>query len=385
MNKQEVPVWGFEEEETRDWPPDLEPVPVPHPPGEGPVVVHGRAARRFREEAERHRRADGRLPEAVLYLPRGSEAPPEAWAYFDTTVAEGDWDALREILACPRRFEMVEMADELPASFLQELDRPVEDVPVADLPLPAQVREHLATCTACREAFHEAVWDRLWLRHQLLCPDVDRLAAYARGTPDPQVAEHLKVCRACQAQVAVLRRVLTPRREWVTIPLPAVAGEVLDRVVATAREQATALAEQGEEIVRGVAEGLARLVDGAGQAGLVPAGTWTRARGVSGSLQQGEITSLLAHAARGNPVLLFGPRQDLTLGWDREREAVWLGHLHAAGREAVPTFRVELRRGEEVLWSGESEAERVAIPLVAFTRALEAGADRVVIWAEAPQ
>ena len=40
-----------------------------------------------------------------------------------------------------------------------------------------------------------------------------------------------------------------------------------------------------------------------------------------------------------------------------------------------------MRKGEEALWQGESEAGSLSIPLADLTEALEAGADQLVILA----
>ena len=148
MEKQRVYLWGFRDEDVQQWPEaftsDVELVFTTDVPSSAPVVVHGVAAERFQAVAMQQASPDGRLPDAILYLPHGMEAPSGAWTYFDATVHEGDWDTLRALLACPQQFQMAEMADDLPVAVLKQLTQPVEALAPADLPL------HTVSYTAVR-------------------------------------------------------------------------------------------------------------------------------------------------------------------------------------------------------------------------------------------
>lgn len=372
MEKQTVYLWGFRDEDVQQWPEaftsDVELVFTTDVPLGAPVVVHGAAAERFQTVAMPQASPDGRLPDAILYLPHGMEAPSGAWTYFDATVHEGDWDTLRALLACPQQFQMAEMADELPVAFLKQLTQPVEALAPADLPLPEEVQHHLRACRTCWGALSTSLAARLRLRHQLLCPSVERLAAYIRGTADVQVERHLaEDCRICRAQAAVLRKELAPR--WQTVPLLPAATEILAGV-----------AHDLQQLLRP----LVVLINGCFAQQMHPAGAWTRARGASGVLEAVELPSLLQSVQQGKSIMLLRPHRDLTIGWDQQRQALWLDRLHGAGRRRVDQFRVEMCRGEEVLWEADSHQGRVWMPLPELEQALQSGADQMVIraWEE---
>ena len=365
MEKQKVHVWGFPAEAMPPWPPDLEPVPITDWPADALVVVHCSAAKRFQMAVAAQPWPDGRLPVAVLYLPRGTAAPPGAWVAFDATVQEGDWPALRALLACPQHFEMATMADELPTTFVQTLERPIEECAPEDLPLPAEVRSHLGTCRTCWDAFRQALADRLWWRGQQLCPTMDQLAAQARGGAEAQVVRHVARCQSCQAQVAVLRRELAP--PWLTVPLRTVATEFL-----------ASLAEEGRQVL----SALAALVSGGLQVDLVPVGAGVRTRDPHSGRQVVDLTALLGQLQSGTPVLLLRPHRDLTITWDSTRQAVRIGSLHGAGKVRITDFGLEIRRGPEVLWEARSQDGHVVVPLADFVQALQAGADEVAILAQ---
>jgi len=133
---------------------DFRPLPRARPP-EGPIVVHLSALKRFIRFAQRMAasQASGRLPEAVLYVPKGKEPPPEAAVYFDAVVREGEEARLAELLSCPLRLSMDEWVEELPleAVFTQGPE------PWKYGRLPEAVRQHLEACKSCREAFREAL------------------------------------------------------------------------------------------------------------------------------------------------------------------------------------------------------------------------------------
>jgi len=359
-----VHTWGFDRAPEVIWPPDLQPIPLgPEPWPEGPVVVHAADAQAFAAAAAARPLPNGRLPEAILYRPPGIVVDAETDGYFDAEVLAEDWDALRRLLACPQQIVQAELAEELPLRFLQELDRPIAEVATAELPLAAAARAHLAECAVCRLAFDRAVEERLRQRRLLLCPDTGRLAAYARGAPDAQVQKHLLTCRACQAEVAVLSERPRPTAQpWLNIPLlppPAM--------------------EPGQPTIFVI---LAALVQGAARGQLTVSGARLTRRGGREALSASEVAEALAQIGRQGQIKLVRPHRDLVVGWDAEEQAIWLGRLHGAGMRSVAAFRVEVRRGEQVLWQGESHEGRTTIPIAALEEALHAGADQVVILEE---
>lgn len=190
---------------------DFRPLPRTHPP-EGPIVVHLSALKRFIRFAQRMAasQASGRLPEAVLYVPKGKEPPPEAAVYFDAVVREGEEARLAELLSCPLRLSMDEWVEELP------LEAVFTPEPWKYGRLPEAVRQHLGACKSCREAFREALEARRRF-HRAFCPDAWVLAAYARGESSEEVKAwepHLSRCPACRVEVRVLQRTEAPEPVW---------------------------------------------------------------------------------------------------------------------------------------------------------------------------
>ncbi|MCS7222806.1 MAG: hypothetical protein RML36_14980 [Anaerolineae bacterium] len=379
-----IPVWGFSSEELAGWPADLKPVPTESIPAEGPVVVHVRALAAFRDQALAHPHPDGRLAEAILYLPRKVAEPKDAWMYFDAVVEAGDWEALRRLTACPRQFKMAEWAEAVPAERLEEISRELESwgakeqssrgelIPALQCfgtlarDVPWEIWGHLAECEPCRWAFVRGLRGRLSLRWMALCPPITRLAAHARGQADPWVEAHLPGCAACRGEMTALRQILQPAAViWLAISL--------------ARQEAQELAASLEAEVRRQLEGLAALLNGFLGAGMILAGGWTRARGVSGPLQPLEFPGLLDALREGRPLTVVRAHRELELRWLPGEDALRLEALRGEWLEPVRAFRVELRRGEAVLWQAESQDGGVTIPLAKLEEALAAGADALAI------
>jgi hypothetical protein len=379
-----IPVWGFPEEALAGWPADLRPRPVQVVPEEGPVLVHVQAVREFQRAAQP--RPDGRLPDAILYLPQGVSEPKEAWVYFDAVVKAGDWEALRRLAACPRQFTVAEWAQEVPAEQREELLQELESMGAEEhgswgaegasmflsspalAPIPLEVQKHLAECEPCRRALARALEGERSLHWLLHCPPVARLAAHARGQADPWVEAHLAHCAACRGELAALQEITKPVPiVWLTISL--------------LRQEAQKVAAGLEAEMRRQAEGLAALVNGLLGAGLAPVGAWTRRGEISGSLQPAELQDLLSHLQEGRPLTLVRPHRELELRWTPEEGALRLETLRGEALEPVRAFRVELRRGEEVLWQTDSQDGGVVIPLAELEKSLAAGVDALVILA----
>lgn len=334
MEKRTVYLWGFRAEEVGSWPADLEPVATMDWPSGAPVIVHADAAERFQAEAVQHLLPDGRLPDAILYLPHGTEAPTESWAYFDAAVAAGDWQALRALLACPRRFQLAQMADNLSVAFVWSLGDHVEELRIEQLPLPEDSRAHLAACHTCREAFSHSLEGRLWVRRKL-----QRETSTANA----------------------------PVRGWLEVPLRSVAEGILAGVT-------------GE--IRHVFEVLATLVSGCVEQQLIPVGAFRSFRAEGRNWQLNTLRSLLEGVYEGEPVRLHRSRRELTIGWDKDHKALWIDGLLGDESAPVKDFRIEVWRGETKLWDASSQQGKVWLPpeeLEKLEQALQAGADQLII------
>lgn len=201
----DVLVYGFEKEELNTWPADLHAVSLPqldHLPGT-PLVVHARAFEAFREEALKLGARFGRMPGAILYLPPGMEIPQEAWSYVDAVAEAEDWETLRELLRCPRRFESAEWTEEIPGDRLFVLPDPPSVEEIRTLPLPAEVLEHLISCGTCQEAFTEALRVRRRMA-RMLCPSPARLRTYLEGMGERWIGRHLERCAICRSEAEAL-------------------------------------------------------------------------------------------------------------------------------------------------------------------------------------
>lgn len=201
----DVLVYGFEEEERNRWPVDLHAMPLPQLDRlpETPVVIHLRAFEAFREEALRLGARFGRMPWAILYLPPGGEIPQEAWSYVDAVVKAEDWETLRRLLRCPRRFESAEWAEEIPGDRLFALSDPPTVEEIKGLPLPVEIREHLSHCMACQESFAEALRARRRMA-RMFCPSPERLRAYLEGRGERWIGRHLAHCTICRSDAEAL-------------------------------------------------------------------------------------------------------------------------------------------------------------------------------------
>lgn len=355
--------WGFEADELRGWPLDLEPVPG-WPPGSEPVLVHVRGAASFVTEAEAHPAANGRLVTAILYLPEGIRLTAELSGYFDAAVTVGKWEALVDLLACPERFRSEELAEDLPAAYLRRLEHPefAGGLAIDQLPLPEAARLHLAVCETCRTAFMKSLSERMRLRRSLFCPSPERLSAYVEARQqDGDLARHLDSCPLCRAEVAALRSPWATLSDWLRLPLGFRPGTP----------------PTGKGRLR-LADGLAALVNGSILADLRPAESWARSAGGSGLEPEEALRGVLARVEAGASISLVGQNRDLTVGWDREQNALWIGHLHGDDQNRVEAFRLELRREGQVLWAAHSDAGRAFILLEALAAAFEAGADELV-------
>lgn len=156
FNKPTVYTLGFEEQPA-SWPQELDFTPLSDVSmlQQGPVVVHVSRLNDFIRRAQElaKLRSDGRLPEAILYLPKEGQIPPEAIDYFDAIVQEGEEFRLLELLRCPYRLTIDEWIYELPvAKLFSQKEKPWQHEA-----LPEEVRSHLELCPDCQKAFMMAL------------------------------------------------------------------------------------------------------------------------------------------------------------------------------------------------------------------------------------
>ena len=124
-----------------------------------------RAIRKFQKMA----RKNGRLPEAVLYIPKGMEVPPEAYTYFDAVVREGEERLLKEFLKCPYRLTIDEWVEELPRVVDVRKKKPWKNGKI-----PLYIQKHIDGCKLCRKAFRRALRKKQELDMLLFLTNVDK-------------------------------------------------------------------------------------------------------------------------------------------------------------------------------------------------------------------
>ena len=370
MDKQVIYLWGFAQEDVADWPKVFAPVRVTELPQDQPVLVHYQGLAAYQAQVLARPRPDGRLPDALLYLPKGVQPPPGFRSFFDATVQEGEWSELRKLFACPQQFRMQEMADELPAPFLAGLSGPVHHLAPAKLPLPPDVVAHLTTCMSCLQAFYQALTERLQWRRQLHWPSPAQLEAYFQGVTDLRIAAHLAICQACRRELSLLEQAISP--PWFRLPLHAreagpgnLAGErfeVIERSVKEGWAQWVAAllgALQGAQMQPSYATGV---LAGEGAAG-------ARVRRISAATP--EPAQLLARLRADREMRFTGPERSLLLGWDEEQRILTVRDLREEGQPPLPAFEVSLWEEGKEVWAAHSQAGGVEIPAATMTSGMD--------------
>lgn len=381
-----VAVWGFEREDLALWrdegfaPERLEERATW--PDDRPIVVNGWRAAAYQQEAKRHLRADGRLPDAILYQPRGEVAPAPLRASFDLIVPAGEWGQLRRQLRAPQRFTAAALAEAVSPAFLDTLDRPV-----AALTIDADFIEAAFGAGAAGELLDEA---RRLLARRENQPGF-------RAALEARLRVQRRVVGPSTAQVESMRRDLaalrhrrgteaggdaTPR----TVPAPAAPferarfeqpkDEVTPRVAPTsappdaarlvvARFDGPQPQVAAREISRWLIANLRQLARDLWSvqdmtSGRQPAAT--RQGAPPGPQEAGageaESTTREMHALAQSRV------RRLSIASDEAGADLVLADLRGNPiNRRLPQFRVEIQVGESIVWGGESDVDgRARVP-----------------------
>ena len=374
MTAGKVHLWGFRNDEVRLFPTDVDLAFKESWTGTGLLMVHVRAIDTFLSEVHKFRSPDGRLPDAILYLPKGMDPPKGAWAYFDAIVREGDWQAIRDLARCPRQFLMAEMVEDLPATLFFNADQPITSIPLRELPLPQTVLDHLEVCDTCREQFNHVLEKRIRWRRQLFCPDVATLATYAQGMATPHVQKHLESCPMCRAELAILQGEMA--RVWV-LPLQSLAVDVMQ-----------VLAKTADSSFQAGVKAIGTIVDALLRAGLQPvpaliasadSDRGSRVRRVSVGPRRLRVAAVLERLWAEKSLRMSHNQWDLSLTWDPEAQTLSIEHQSNESFDSEGNLRIEVRRGDEELWSGIGHGGRLRVPVAALSEAFEAGADQLLL------
>lgn len=347
MDQSLVYVWGSSDDDLVAWPSDFTPQPTKDISLDRPIVVYGSAMPAFTEVVRSHIAAqDGHLPDAILLLPPGESPAQDAWVYFDAVLEEGDWHALRSLLACSRNFETAEMVEELPAIFVAGIRAPISELSVADLPLSSSARSHLASCQFCRRSFDDALERRLYVRDLFFYPSLTPFHQPVRTEP------------------------------WLTVPIQ--IGAVLHQTLASyASEYGRAIQDR----VHTLYGSLETIVASLFRANMLPAAARVRRATPSATPSATRLYSVMENLSGGQEVVLTRPHRDLALWLDTERQSVRIGGLHGDQQMLVTDFTVTFNRAEETLWQTASHDGQVTIPLAVLADIIADGADEMAIEA----
>lgn len=221
-NRLEIYVWGFPPDDLQTWPDDLEPhaVDLDTWPGDGPVVVHGRAWSTFQKLCNEGRIETG--SDIVLYLPPGMGEPDDAWAYVDEVshAGNGAWEVLRNLAVFPSQYQVEAWAGAVPNDVLDTLHHTDHRLDYHALPLPPSVLTLLRD-QGYQKVFDEAVRRRLRARRLTRGFSEETLEDYVRNRMDDPTRKEVEAFLAsaplAHDSVADLASLLQTLREGKTV------------------------------------------------------------------------------------------------------------------------------------------------------------------------
>lgn len=348
-----VPVYGFNDDELRNWPDELRPNPLELEsetwPSDVPIVVHLRAAPDFVAHALNHPRPSGASPDAILAIPAGLSADPALRADFDGAVPLGDWVTLSSLLDAPQQFGAAVTAEMIPRSFLAKWNRPLSELSLNDL--PDDVRADAA-----------AWWDEP-VSHQAFLTALEDRLTYLQPWSGPP--------RADQAAL----------RQWLRAqPMPEF-DSVRTVILATLDAAAVAIARSVADSLNAPVEWLAQALRPPQSAWLVASGAAQvrRVRGRDAVAPRDEAERTEPAAPSPSVDLRNRPRlrgadstvSEVQLDWDEERGAIVVERVGSIA-SALSDYGLVVRRGDRVLWKGRSDptSGRLRLPATELTRAL---------------
>ena len=303
------------------------------------------------------------LPLALLYLSAAAAPPPSPELYFDATIREGDWEALRQHLQAPALLQVGEWAAILQADVLDELPRPLLRASLDSLPLPEAARAALRDDDTLWAAFAEAIEREQYLR-RATTPSLRMLADFVRGKLSAPEAAHveayLTTSPSAQAKVALLRREFARQpapAPHLTVPLRRDVPELFN-------------VDKGQVVFVLMMAMLRVHVHPArrGSVRKVPGLLSEEAKQLVDALRQGRMVTLSRGALEVK----------VSLGED---DTVEFHALRLRDGEPAPVFYVRMDRAETTLWQGRSIDGMLALPQEVLYDALIQGADQIEISA----
>lgn len=207
----ELKLFGFPQDALQDGPAAITPVTLLEEAlsEEVPVVLYHTAAAAYRKAADAYLEEVGWLPIAVLFLGPDAEPPSWAWKYFKDTIrhAGGSWDV--EIMRIEEHLCVLEASSDVPESFFQELDQPVEAFGKDELPISTSVASLLSRSREAYARFLSHMQSRFAMHRRFVAPPVGDLLDFVQGRLDAfdqrRVGRYLERSPIAQAEVALLR------------------------------------------------------------------------------------------------------------------------------------------------------------------------------------
>ena len=286
--------------------------------------------------------SEGIRPQPVLlFLSDGAAEPAGGWDYRDGIFSASDPGRLLTLLSCENIIQAELAAAEVPAAFLQELQRPVSVLRAAEFPFgdsewdqpDSEIRAQLADCVYCRRAFNAALESR--------STSFDRIMIQATEAPRRKWEFVIKA------------------RAKLNAPVPAPLA-ILSALAADPSFQPS-IRSRGPVAHRGVNEqdeDLTALIQ-------------SEATG----LQENDIALLTKRLAQG---LLFESDIHYLKAQARDDAFVLSSLLDTEGNP-IREYLAELLDADTTVWSMESREGEVMLPLSELERIIARGEVRLII------
>ena len=176
---------------------------------EEPVVVYYTAAVAYRKAADAYLEEVGWLPMAVLVLGPDVKPPSWAWKYFKDTIRHTGESWNIETTRLEEHLCILEAASDVPESFFQGLDRPIDDFGKDELPVSSSVVALLSRSREAYAGFLSHMQSRFAAHRRFVAPPVGELLDFLQGRLDAfdqhRVEQYVERSPIAQAEVTLLK------------------------------------------------------------------------------------------------------------------------------------------------------------------------------------
>lgn len=278
---------------------------------------------------------------------------------------------------CARVPEWGQRVAAIPGEWFAALTDSPRRYKVDELPFSAAERHHLQECTACRKEAYKRLQQRAQQRWRQ-CPSIDGIAQWLEAEENnPPVEAHVASCGLCRETVK--------RQAWLWEGAGLLTAEQVDAklaavgmgeaTVAQAWKVVAALAWQQRQIALATAWAAWLAAMLCRDRGLRPA--WRTAGGPTEEIGV-SLEDFNAYVDADESVVLVGEKQWLLLRVEGDVVRLQAGR---SPTERFEQFRVEFRRGEEVVVEVRAQDKVAELTAEHFQTAQQKQADRLVIIA----